>query len=250
MSLSTTPNDGPTTFFCADPAVVSIYNHDDNYFDLVLVAGWPLLTNTDDVKSYEEFIQLVKTCFNSEDLEGNHPTAYFYKPDYLHVTIATLYPLETEKPKDFEQIKQYFANLVQKASLRKQWPNKSLQLQIDSTQLGSKAGILLWREITGGLAKMRDSLMAEEMDEVQTQWKIHCIPGIIHTTFLRFSREPKTSGFVLQGLYQSKVVPAVQRIFLRLISVPTVHLVCETTPYMHIPKDNDHLFWSTNLSPA
>lgn len=246
------PQDGPATVFFADPAVVSLYNHDDGYFDIVLVAGWPLFTQSEDLQSYQEFLQVVQSCFDPEDCEGTRPAAYFYPPQYLHVTIATLYPMGNQKPHNSEPIKEYFCHLVKKASVRDEWPTDPLQLHMDSTQLGSKAGILLWKELTGGLAKMRRTLEATVADEElmgdNIPWKIHSIPGIIHTTFLRFSREPKTSGESVQRQYQSKVVPVIQNMFPRVISVPQVYLVCEGTPYMHIPKDDDHVIWSTNLS--
>ena len=246
------PQDGPATVFIADPAVVSLYNHDDYYFDIVLVAGWPLLTKSEELSSYQEFLHIVQSCFDPEDYEGTRPAVYFYQPQYLHVTIATLYPLETKKPNDSELIKSYFTKLLKKAALREDWPSNPLQLHIDSTQLGAKAGILLWKELTGGLAKMRKTLeviVAEEEQKVAgIRWKIHSIPGIVHTTFLRFSSEPKSCGDSVQRQYQSKVVTVIEHIFPMVISVPQVYLVCETTPFMHIPNDEDHVLWSANLA--
>ena len=161
--------------------------------------------------------------------------------------------METQKPNDSEQIRSYFCQLLKKASLQDEWPTKPLQLLIDSTQLGSKAGILLWKELTGGLAKMREMLESvvaqEEREGANIPWKIHSIPGIIHTTFLRFSREPKTCGESVQRQYQANVVPIIHAIFPMVVSVPQVYLVCEATPFMHIPKDDNHVLWSTNLSP-
>ena len=242
------PQDGPATCFYADPAVVSIYNKEKNYFDLVLVAGWPLLTNDDDIRSYEEFLELVQTsCFDPDDIHGRNPSVYFYKPHHLHMTIATLYPLQQQEPHNSEQITKYFLHLTKRASERDTWPKHPLQLQIISTQLGSKAGILLWRELTGGLAKMRESLLAVEKEISEKLWEIHSIPEIVHTSYLRFSREPKTIGSTIQEQYLAKVVPAIEKIFSRVVIVPSVYLVCETTPYMHIPKDDDHILWTCDL---
>ena len=152
----------------------------------------------------------------------------------------------------YDDIKDYFLRLLESASRRPEWPKEALQLQVESTQLGSKAGILLWQDLSGGVAKMRKCLMTVDQEQQQQQqkkksWKIHSIPGIIHSSFLRFYREPKTDGVVLQDLYQSKLIPAIPKRFGRVIEVSKIHLVCETTPYMHLPKDGPHVLCTIDL---
>lgn len=247
----TAPRDGPATRFYADPLVKAIYRKESDFFDLVLAAGVPLLSKPDDLKSYNEFVKLVQSCMDLEDYRGgNDPTAYFYEPPYLHVTVATLYPLDKQKAEgiDYDGIKTYFKQLVQKASQRPEWPDDPLQLEVKSSQLGSRAGILLWNEVTGGIHKIRQCLLAAEQEHgTSMQWNIHSIPGIVHTTFLRFSREPKTDGKNFQQQFQSKVLPMIHKMFPHPIIVPKLLLVCEKTPYVRIPIDDDHVLWTMDL---
>jgi hypothetical protein len=257
-SSANKPRDGPATFFPADPLVLSVYNRESDYFDLVLVAGWPLLEEEGDLKAYGEFLQRVKSCFSSDpqdELEGDRPTVLLYEPPHLHVTIATFYPIEKQKKEasEYDAIKAYFLKLLESASRRPEWPKEALQLQIESTQLGSKAGVLLWKDLTDGVAKMRECLIAaeqEQQEQEQSAWKIDSIPGIIHSSFLRFSQQPKTNGEVLQEQYQSKVIPAIHKIFDRAIKVSKIHLVYETTPYMYLPKEGPHVLSTIDLTKA
>lgn len=242
---SAKPRDGPATSFYADPFVGAIYRGESDYFDLVMHAGAPLLVEPEDLKAYGDFVQLVQNCLDPRDLEGDHPTAFFYEPDYLHVTIATLYPMEKQSSDvDYDEIKTYFKGLVEEASQRPEWPQKSLQLHLESAQLGSKAGILLWKEVTGAMSKIRECLVATENERLGSSWTIHSIPGIVHTTFLRFAEDPKTNGEVLQEQFQTTVLPVVPGIFDRTVSVSKAHLVCETTPYMR----DKHAIWTIDLA--
>mmetsp|Transcript_49039 Transcript_49039/g.140952 ORF Transcript_49039/g.140952 Transcript_49039/m.140952 type:complete len:259 (+) Transcript_49039:69-845(+) len=241
--ISSKPKDGPATSFYADPLVTSIYGRESDFIDLVLVAGFPLLKQPQHIEAYQSFLQLVKTCLDPKDLKGLQPTAFLYDVPYLHVTIATLYPLQKRSSSSetvYTSIQNYFLKLLQVASDLPDWPKQALQLEIDSTQLGAKAGILLWKELSGGLAAMRECLRVAEDTLIQKDeapWKIHSIPGIIHTTFIRFSKEPETNGEALQASYQSKVIPAISSIFSEPVEVSEIHLVCETTPYMHMIKE-------------
>jgi hypothetical protein len=252
------PRDGPATSFSADPLVLSIYEGERDFFDLVLVAGWPLFENEEERKGYLEFLHLVQGCFSSDpqdELEGDRPTVLLYEPPYLHVTIATFQPLEKQAKEahEYQTVKEYFLKLLQSASRLPEWPNEALQLQIESTQLGSKAGILLWKDLSGGVAKMRECLLAAEQEQQQRDkeaWTIHSIPAIIHSSFLRFFKEPKTNGEILQDKYQSKVIPALHKIFPNTIQVSKIHLVSEATPYMHLPKEGPHVLKTINLTKA
>jgi hypothetical protein len=79
-----------------------------------------------------------------------------------------------------------------RASSSDDWPRRPLKLQLDSAQIGNRAGILLWKEHTGGIAKMRSCLRAaaNEEDPSSDLVRDHLrIPDIIHTTFLRYHQE-------------------------------------------------------------
>jgi hypothetical protein len=256
--------DGPATVFEVDPKVSDIFTcQDGDYYGLVLVAGWPPEETVD--APYQTFLQYVRGCFEdypsdllSSQVDDDGQTlpaaVYLYPTIHLHVTIATFAPPERNQHKD---VKDYYAdfqaarqNLVKEASKLPEWPKGPIRLVIDSTQLGSKAGILLWRDESGGIAAIRKCLqtaVANQNDD-DDHLHIHAIPGIIHSTFLRFSQVPRTPGETVQERYLSNVVPNVSKIFHAPILAKTVKLVCESTPYMHVPDDEQHVLLNISLT--
>ena len=190
---------------------------------------------------YQEFLKLVRTCFDESDCAGDSPKVYLYEHQYLHVTIATLLPLQT-KGSDIrdKQLEEQYIQLLEAAMSRPTWPSsdKPLTLSYKSTQLGANAGILLWEDSTGGITAMRKCLR----DEAESRGlDIHGIPGIFHTTFIRFPEVPDTDGKIIQFRYQTRVVPTASTIFQKPLKVSSVKLVCEKMPYMHIPDNEDHV---------
>jgi hypothetical protein len=276
--------DGPSTSFQADPVVASLYDKTDDYFGLVLVANWPPDLSKVNL-SYEWFLHSVRKCFHEDDLAGETPSVYIYPTRFLHVTIATLYPVQKKQDGvDYSKIQKDWTQMVEAASKNSSWPREALKLRIETAQLGAKAGILLWKDITGGIQEMRNCL---EQEASSRNMKIHNIPGIVHSTFLRFHNVPskssgeeiqtrfkvvggmkihsipgipgivdstflrspnvpsKSSGEDIQTRFQQLAIPSVKKIFEDDIFIAkSTRLVCETTPYMHIPCDDDHVFLS------
>lgn len=90
------------------------------------------------------------------------------------------------------------------------------------------------------------------------------IPGIIHSTFLRFSRIPQTPGGEVQEKFRSKILGKIGSKFFGtgdkngngnenentpfLLQANTMRLVLESTPYMHIPNDDEHVLWTCELT--
>jgi len=374
MTPSTTP-----LSFVADPLVTSIYEGDEQFFDAVLVAGFPLWSkrtnhsdnvgqtdkgetnhgeedDTDDAKewekSYQEFLSLVQSCFDGvdEDDDDNEEegveeegkqqelsssSLFLYQSPYLHVTIATLYPLvhpTRNSANDFptiekqKKIQDYFQTLVERASQPGQrrrrrrrrhgdhshdddnnnnnennnhnnndddyddddsprWPDRPLELQLERAQLGTHAGILLWKDVSGGISQLRTALRREQEqlrqelhqrekeqkgfetsspspdDESQLPapqseefFPIHSIPDIVHTTFLRYTKEDPTmtktkrtrTSEAVQKRFQERVLPQLSRLFPKPTSISKIHLVCERTPYMHFQTQNpSETMWMT-----
>jgi hypothetical protein len=62
---------------------------------------------------------------------------------------------------------------------------------------------------------------------------------------------PRTPANVIQQRFQSLVVPKIKEIFSNtiIVSASTVKLACGTTPYMHIPNDDSHVFCTVSLFP-
>lgn len=273
-NLSTGVRDGPAISFEADPLVAHLV--EDGVikcptFFLVFVAGWP--PDLDQLETpYSRFRQAVEECWDQSDLletkdvDGNKVPApvYIYPVEYLHVTVATFYrrtnSLEPFPDDKEQQIKiNAWKQVVQKATQLEDWPTAPLKLCIESCQIGIRAGILLWKETTGGMEAMRRCLKTVTMELDKEGWFRHYpgvaassldIPGIIHSTFLRFYSVPTTPGQAVQKRFREKVVSHLSSFFPDPIEVPVSKLVCEKTPYMHIPHDDQHVFATSFFSSA
>ncbi|KAL3781754.1 hypothetical protein HJC23_004853 [Cyclotella cryptica] len=250
----------PSTQFSADPLVSSLFSKEDDYFGLVLVTGWP--PNFESMNQpYQAFLKQVRKCFAHSDLESRGikpPSVYLYPLSSLHITIATLCPVQKKRVERGEEyyndLQNKYVELTKAASLRDEWPKPTrkepLDLQVESVQLCQKAGILLWKDVSGSIHAMRKCLKEEALHR---GLEIYSIPNIIHSTFLRFAQEPSENsgrGEDIQQKFQTIVAPNVGEIFgsnlqqpvISLSCRPFCKLVCETTPYMHIPDDEQHVF--------
>ena len=254
MARSDRPQDPPATEFEADPVVSDLISDNrPQYFGLVVVTGWPPTPKM--VSSYRTFIENIRQCFDDDDLIGDYPSVYLYDSAHLHVTVASLHPVRVrsigaEPSTHYEALEKSWRHLVESASRRPEWPTSPLEFEIDSCQIGRKAGIMLWKESTGGLAKIRSCLASEASEKnhsTESPLKIHSIPGIIHSTFLRFNRIPSSNGELVQSRLQSKVLPALHDTFSGRVIYSDVKLVCERIPYMHIPNDKRHVIASFPL---
>ena len=134
-------------------------------------------------------------------------------------TLRAFKPITTSKD-DFALIVQFWKEIIQSASDRSDWPKEKLVLELENAQLGSNAGILLWRERKGCLKTMRNCLRREVnyykeiLDTLISSTVESCasiqhkllretlnaftVPDIVHTSFLRFIASPKTDGQVVQ----------------------------------------------------
>lgn len=247
------PRDGPATVFEVDPIMTEILaSRKDQDFGLVLVVGWP--PNKIALEApYQALVQAVRSCFDEQDQLEN---AYFYPFDSLHVTVATLhaFTLQTRDANIRDVLAREWNNVVVGASKRPGWPKQPLKLEVESCQIGSRAGILLWRETTGGLERMRKCL-ADETKERQSQLQqagisvdTLRIPGIVHTSFLRFPAPIASNGLELQERFQALVLPRLKQLFPQPITAHTAVLVCERTPYLHHPYDDRHALLSIELT--
>jgi hypothetical protein len=336
-------------------------NNDDSFFDVVLVAGFPLWTPTrsdyhdhqnntkeedeeEQLSSYEadyqRFLKLVQSCFDVKDEKDPMDTPpgkeqetneshtdvkdpqqrtqqpspsplFLYQSQYLHVTIATMHPLMKKgtnppssenmtEPKQQQQqqhycdIQEYFQSLLRRASQSTLWPTRPFEFVLDRVQLGTHAGILLWKDLTGGIEQIRMALREAEAEELQQQqssssssslsnntptptqpsfFPIHSIPGIIHSTFLRFHSEPRMCPTRVHERFAQLVLPKLQLsspssfslntttsspqqrtnhknhlLFSTPIVVSNIHLVCEQTPYMQFEKSSKTVLTTITLS--
>jgi hypothetical protein len=274
------PRDGPPTVFEVDPVVSDIFTgKDGDYFGLVLVTNWPVSPLAEMDGPYQDFLTAVKSCFQNEDISVpskatvSLPAVYLYPTIYLHITLATfvrptkIISDNNNESKDLRQAKKEGAlELVRSASKLPGWPTEPLQLVVDKAQIGKSAGILLWKDLSGGVAAIRNCLRrasaevdasANDNDTPATTTIVPTIPWIIHSTFLRFSSAPQTPGEKLQEAFRSRVQEKLGKEFFRtaaddgttpFLQADTVRLVCESSPYMHLPNDDEHVLWTCELT--
>jgi hypothetical protein len=229
-------------------------------FGLVLVAGWPKFRN-DILKPYYRLKASVELCFDESDVASYErakvPPVYLYPATALHVTVATLHSINEQDPgvlvptERQNQLKAAWTNVVRQASQLQEWPTAPLELVLDSAQIGTRAGILLWNETTGGIESMRQCIRTicntpSIRDELHKDYNISVddtlmLPSIIHSTFLRFYRVPETPATVVQQRFRETVQPRLREFFPSPIRVTTATLVCERIPFMHIPADDHHV---------
>ena len=331
--------------FEADPHVIKLRSYNENQdeiitrtsvsknsqerkkgdeFGPVLVTGWPLCSSSQlgggFKDEYEEFKRDVKKCFNEVDIErttdDDFPNVYLYPYSCLHITIATFRAFTTtttnhQKLTTIQQQKmmEEWKSFLLMASKRPSWPSKgsSFEFQIESAQIGTKAGILLWNERTGNLHAIRQTLQLElneyykkkkkhnhEKDQVnpkknilsntgnythlqndddpfQSLLETFKIPNIVHSTFMRFHKEPQSNPSEVQKKFHnfflspltnkykkttskedqqepSSKTSKLNKLFNNIIlQTNTIHFVNERTPYMHVPFDNDHIIASIML---
>lgn len=260
------PMDGPATEFVADPFVASLVETSTRKptpasFGLVVVAGWPP-EREQWMRNYAEFCAAVQLCFDEPDVhvpfgsEGS-PAVYLYPFPALHTTIATFRPFTlsgddlTEQQKDLMITN--WTRVVERAARSDLWPKGSLRLEVESAQLGAKAGILLWKETTGGLRVIRTCMgkafqdFLDEFPEETASMSTFTIPSVIHSTFCRFHKVPLSKCDTVQERFQRDVVPNLSSIFPLSIEISSVSLVCERTPYMHVPNDKKHVLFHLEL---
>jgi len=271
LPKSRTPQDGdtPVVTFERDDMIQKMIglqrlgrlpSAEEETYGIVVVAGW-VPSDAWQAAYNDNFLPAVQKCFYESDWnqstnkgrekdDDTIPNVYLYPSTSLHVTVATLrpffQPMGDEESK--ETLKLEWTDLVRAASLREDWPRKPLQLVIDSAQIGKKAGILLWNELTGGLDMMRVCLEAElehrqeRLIRAGIDTKTFRIPTIMHSTFLRFHQLPETPGQEIQQKFQKYVKDQISTLFPDPIIAVDAKVVCERIPYMHILEDKNFVF--------
>lgn len=247
--------DGPATTFVPDPFVKDLVTLSTDYHGLVVTAMWPPPQRLMEIYS-NKFLPEIEKCFDEVDLPRDdgpshqrEASVYLYPAESLHVTIATLTPIiQRDSTKDihyYHKLNKQWRHLLETASKHDDWPKEGLQLVYDNAQIGTKAGIILWRETTGGLNKIRECIARQaELGGL----KIRNIPPIVHSTFLRFQSVPQTDGNVVQDRFATIVKPKLQDIFSSSsFEASWTKMICEWSPYMHTPDDDDHVLSTVHI---
>ena len=251
MSTINKPTDGASTTFVADKWLKLLVDeeHPGKLHGIVLVANWPPKKTF--TAPYEKFLPIARTCFDAEDCEANEetgiPAAYFYPPETLHITIATFIPFHEPMASKKEECTLACIEIMNKSFARKDWPQKPFHVEFDCAQIGSKAGIFMWKNEDGMIAKMRQIIQEEhnfynETNSKNLNDRKLIIPGIIHSTFLRFGSVPVTDGKAVHERFEGAIKDLTKSF--GKIQVYCTRLVIERSPYMHIPFNNQHVLTS------
>lgn len=200
--------------FLNDPLLPSVcLQEQDGYFSLGLVVNWPTGSckhvpqnqNGYNASNYEKFLSAVEAeCFPKK---SSKDFLVFLPFHALHITIASFVSAHSQKSAlcnksstTESNTKKYLRDdsmasaamwkrILQKAAQSPDWPTQPLELQVDSAQIRNRAGILLWKEHTGGIAQMRRCIQAQVENETSNggfAFRDFRIPNIIHTTFVRY----------------------------------------------------------------
>ena len=306
--------------FEADPKVRDIFvTQDGDYFGLVLVSGWRFDQGLME-RPYGRLLENIQQCFDPQDLvatEGqripssaspssssddhhandfcdvqkHRPAVYLYPPEHLHITVATFArPCPRKDSKyfcqnedfDVEGFQQKYKDLIVMASRDDDWPSEPMKFVFRNVRIATKAGIILWDDITGGISRIRNCLRKASE---RTGIEIEDVPNIIHSTFMRYESTPAAPYHVVQERLESNVIPHIQQLFshnsqqgkhdtssssssssssstatttttttktddtIRFIA-DNVKLVNESSPYMHVPDDQDHVLLSVNVGTS
>jgi hypothetical protein len=272
LAFKNCPKDGPATFFEADHFAKDLLekNSAAETYGLVLVAGWPAPEAWQRI--YRDKVRpRLAACFPQDFApDGSSSTVYMYPPEALHVTVATFWSIhQTAKerlatnPVRMGAVERRVKDVVGQAWQRylDQTRGKcDFILDIESAQIGSKAGILLWNENSGHLDAFRRLLEVtcrEESKRLGQATDEHSlfmrkilsglsIPGIVHSTVIRFADTPKTDGSTVQEIFQRTVLECLAtELVQQPVILESMTLALERRPYMHIPYDEKHVLWTS-----
>jgi hypothetical protein len=74
------------------------------------------------------------------------------------------------------------------------------------------------------------------------------IPGIIHSSILRYLSPIQTNGELVQEQFCTNVLPRLKGMFPKPVTAPTAVLVCERTPYLHHPYNDKYALETLELT--
>mmetsp|Transcript_13066 Transcript_13066/g.24546 ORF Transcript_13066/g.24546 Transcript_13066/m.24546 type:complete len:268 (-) Transcript_13066:209-1012(-) len=257
------PRDTASTKFEVDkwiPFLTQQTNRENsNLFGIVLVANWPPKDSF--IEPYEKLMLHIRNCFDPQDHivddTSGVPSVYIYPSNTIHITIATFTPFFNTNPEPCAKKKELYAQIcteiINRCQSRQDWPKGPFTVEIESAQIGSKAGILLWNNPDQKVERIRRivqeeyDFMLEENPVALNRQKL-VVPNIIHSTFLRFGRVPMTRGEEVQKRFQD-AIRDIHKLFGK-IKVDSLRLTVERFPYMHIPCDDSHVLVSLLLNTS
>lgn len=152
--------------------------------------------------NYQLFAAELKAAFSRLAPEDRE-CAYIYPAPCLHITVATLVSFfnglpEAQTPGGQSAAREAWQSAVSEAlkgSGGALSDGKSFRLRVQRPTLGKKAAIFRFDDVDGAVGRMRDALNAARARSrgAWPKWLDDAgynVPGIVHSTFLRFVRPP------------------------------------------------------------
>lgn len=215
-------------------------------FGLVALVGWPPAPAVR--SAYERFrasaaAQMPKEC-------------YLYSGSELHCTVATLVSFENARFPSIDSPRarafaESWASALADAVAEEGVAPFNLQLQRPEARRG--AGIFINSSSAGGVLQLRRCVARAAADPRVTAHGVppgdvgYSVPGIQHTTFMRYTAQPPG------GLpaVQSTLARCAESVW-RPLAVPVreLRLVLELSPYMHVGDPDEHTLARIPLAGA
>ena len=219
--------------FEADPLVGQIVRKETKEtFGLIICALFHQPKPTHFANFYHQLIEQLQQNLTEDERQS----VYLYPIDYLHITISILYSFkDAQHPlpdKCIEYWKERFEQLKQTST------NRSIVLTLESINLSKAAGYFLYKDSGNAMENLRQSIRDVCRPE-QGQPDL-TIPGIIHTSFLRFVKKPQESSRLEEKFHRicREMLSKTKEISLE---IDEICLALESRAYMHIPCDKDHV---------
>eukprot|EP00927_Polykrikos_kofoidii_P066474 TRINITY_DN62077_c0_g1_i1.p1 TRINITY_DN62077_c0_g1~~TRINITY_DN62077_c0_g1_i1.p1 ORF type:complete len:244 (+),score=40.44 TRINITY_DN62077_c0_g1_i1:96-827(+) len=224
----------------------------DEFCGLVLACSWPMPAEV--VERYQSLREeLVRTM---------PPEAYLYPGSTLHCTICTFRAFTvgnmSAEMREVECAR--WQPVLRQARTSERWPCGPFRLRMTRPTLEGSAAIFHYEDLDGAVKNMRECLK----DAIEAAGGCAAIgggdrslgrpllgagpgeppphiPDILHSTILRWAAEPSCE--------RSEVAAAFDRVAEQWepldVVVTCARAVFEDVPYMHMPSEEGHVWWSS-----
>lgn len=219
--------------FEADPLVGQISRQEtDETFGLIICALFHQRKPLPFRDFYHQLIDQLRTNLTEDERQS----IYLYPIEYLHITICTLYSFKDPQPESPDRCLQYWKECFN--HLKRISTNRSIVLTMDSIKLSKAAGYFLFKDEACAFDNLRQSI--REICQPQQGQPDLLIPGIVHTTFLRFIKKPDDGKIFEEKFHRicREVLVKTKEIS---FEIDEICLALESRAYMHIPCDKDHI---------
>jgi hypothetical protein len=241
----------------ANPVVARLAAGDatlrDEFCGLVLICNWPT----------SEEVQARYASLRGALAQQLPASAYLYPPATLHCTVCTLRAFPTGALDAGARADRAgrWTPILDAARASERWPKASFRLRMNAPTLDGAAGIIRYEDVDGAIGAMRDCMreaisaaggLAAEGGGDRTLCRppdgspegepAPHLPDIVHSTALRWAAEPSDEEYAAAQDAFAKVAADWEPLPIT-IDLNGVVAVFEDIPFMHIPHDEERIWW-------